>query len=222
MSDWKAEHKKMIDSFLKYINGVSTNFVLKGGVALLSCYGSDRFSEDIDLDGNDTGIVSIIDSFCENNGFTYKICNGTAFVRRYIINCGNTGKTLKIKVDFRKKQINNDEIRKINGILVYDIDSLCRMKTVAYSSRDKIRDLYDINFICNYYYDSLSCQTVSQMREALSYKGIEYIDYALKVQHDEFIDADKLISDFLMTFDKLGLLYDEKEKEIISSIEQSG
>lgn len=222
MKLWQIEHKKTIDAFLKYLNDVSEDFVLKGGTALLTCYGLDRFSEDIDLDGKDTEIENIVNKFCEDNGFTYRVGKDTATVKRYFLNYGNDRKPLKIEVSFRKKQINNDETRKINGILVYDIDSLCRMKTNAYSSRDKIRDLYDVTFICNNYYDNLSSQTISQMQEALSYKGIEQFDYILKEQKDELIDENKLASDFLLMFDKLGLLYDEKEKEIVSSIEQSG
>ena len=156
MKRWQTEHKKTIDAFLKYLNEASEAFVLKGGTALLTCYGLDRLSEDIYLDGKDTGIESIVSSFCEDNGFTYRKDKETITVKRYFLNYGNDRNPLKIEVSFRKKQINNDETRKINGILVYDIDSLCRMKTNAYSSRDKIRDLYDITFICNNYYDSLS------------------------------------------------------------------
>lgn len=214
MKCWQTEHKKTIDAFLKYLNEASEAFVLKGGTALLTCYGLDRLSEDIYLDGKDTGIESIVSSFCEDNGFTYRKDKETITVKRYFLNYGNDRKPLKIEVSFRKKQINNDETRKINGILVYDIDSLCRMKTNAYSSRDKIRDLYDITFICNNYYDSLSSQTISQMQEALSYKGIEQFDYILKEQKDEFIDKNKLASDFLLMFDKLGILYDDYIEEI--------
>lgn len=221
MKDWRVEHKKTIDSFLGYLNKVSEDFILKGGTALLTCYGLDRFSEDIDLDGKNTNIESIVKDFCTSNSFTYRIGKDTDTAKRYFINYGNVSKPLKVEVSFRRKQINNDETEKINGILVYDIDTLCRMKTNAYSSRDKIRDLYDITFICNNYYDRLSSQTVLQMQDALGYKGIEQFDYILKVQRDELIDENKLAADFLLMFDKLGILYDEKEKEIISSIEQS-
>jgi predicted nucleotidyltransferase component of viral defense system len=221
MKDWKLEHRKVIDSFLKYLNEASEAFVLKGGTALLLCYGLDRFSEDIDMDGQDTDIESIVSSFCENKGFTYRVGKDTATVKRYFLNYGNIGKPLKVEVSFRKKHISADETRKINGILVYDIDTLCRMKTNAYSSRDKIRDLYDVTFICNHYYDDLSSQTISQMQEALSYKGIEQFDYILREQQDELIDENKLAADFLLMFDKLELLYDEREKDIVTSIEQS-
>lgn len=222
MKKWQAEHKKTIVAFLKYLNEISENYILKGGTALLSCYGLDRFSEDIDLDGKDTEIETIVSKFCEERGFTYRIGKDTATVKRYFLNYGNDRKPLKIEVSFRRKQINTEEIRRINGILVYDIDSLCLMKTNAYSSRDKIRDLYDITFICNNYFDNLSPQTLLQMQAALSYKGIEQFDYILREQKDELIDENKLASDFLLMFDKLGLLYDEAEKEIVSSIEQSG
>ena len=70
MKRWQTEHKKTIDGFLKYLNEASEAFVLKGGTALLICYGLDRLSEDIYLDGKDTGIESIVSSFCEDNGLS--------------------------------------------------------------------------------------------------------------------------------------------------------
>ena len=44
-------HKKVIIDFLNYLNSQTDQFILKGGTALMLCYGLNRFSEDIDLDG---------------------------------------------------------------------------------------------------------------------------------------------------------------------------
>jgi hypothetical protein len=50
--------------------------------------------------------------------------------------------------------------------------------------------------------------TRAVLRNALEYKGVEQFDYMIETQPDELIDSDKLASDFLMMFDKLGLFPD--------------
>ena len=37
-NDWRDEHRKVIDSFLEFLNKKSEEFILKGGTALLTCY----------------------------------------------------------------------------------------------------------------------------------------------------------------------------------------
>lgn len=220
MTNWRPEHGKTIYAFLEYLNNKSEDFILKGGTALLTCYKLDRFSEDIDLDGKRKNLEDFVKGFCEKTGTSYRVAKDTDTVKRYMINYGNTGRPLKVEVSFRRREIATNEITLINGIRVYNLDTLCIMKTNAYTSRDKIRDLYDLTFICNNYYDHLSPQTISLLRSAIEYKGIEQFDYIIKEQHDELIDEGKLADDFLSMFDRLGLLYDEKEKQILSSIEK--
>ena len=87
------------------------------------------------------------------------------------------------------------------------------MKCAAYAGRDKIRDLYDLTFICNHFFERLSPQTKALIRSAVEYKGIEQFDYLLQNQPDKLINAAKLAEDFLEMYDRLGLLYDKEEKE---------
>ena len=89
------------------------------------------------------------------------------------------------------------------------------MKANAYIGRDKIRDLYDLSFICNRYWDTLPAALKTVIRNAVEYKGIEQFDYIIREQQDDLIDKDKLADDFLSMYDKLGLLYDENEQKII-------
>ena len=98
--------------------------------------------------------------------------------------------------------------------MVYSINKLAQMKSNAYNARDKIRDLFDLAFIINNYYRELSPATLSFVADALQYKGLEQVDYVLATQHDELIDNDLLIENFLEMHDKLGLLYDENEREL--------
>lgn len=217
-SSWQKKHAEVISRFLKHLNAITDNFILKGGTALMTCYDLDRFSEDIDLDSTAEGIETIVDGFCKSQGFAFRVAKDTATVKRYMINYGNEGKPLKVEVSFRKKIILPDEINEIGGIAVYRIDSLCAMKANAYSGRDKIRDLYDLVFICGRYWDELSAQIQSIVRNAVEFKGIEQFDYLINDQQDELIDTNKLADDFLRMYDKLGLLYDEREQKIIAKV----
>lgn len=215
--NWKAEHIKTIQSFLSFINLQSTNFVLKGDTALSACYNFNRFSEDINLNSTDKNFTSFVDEYCKHNNYEYCVDKDTSLMKRCFINYGNAEKLLKVEVSYRRKEILQNETTVINGIRVYNIDNLCAMKTTAYSSKGKLNDLYDICFICNNYYNQLSDTTISVLRNAIEYKGIEHFDYIVQTQQDELIDANKLAYDLLETYNLLGLLYGKEEKQIISA-----
>ncbi len=89
-------------------------------------------------------------------------------------------------------EIPPEETAIINGIRVYGVEQLCVMKANAYAGRDKIRDLYDLAFLCNNYFNQLSPQTAALLRGAVEYKGIAQFDYVVRNQPDELIDSDKL------------------------------
>ena len=215
--DWRVQHGEVITDFLNCLNGINTldHFILKGGTALMTCYGLDRFSEDIDLDGLNPDIEKIVNTFCFEQGFTYRTAKDTNTVKRFMIDYGNAGKPLKVEVSYRRKSIDPSEITKINGITVYDIEPLCIMKANAYASRDRIRDLYDLTFICNNYWSELSAPTQAIVRSTVEHKGIEQFDYLIQTQSDELIDNDKLAADFLKMFDRLDLLADGKDRGLL-------
>ncbi len=216
MDDWKKLHGEVIQEFITYLNRNSSGFILKGGTALLLCYGLDRFSEDIDLDGMDKEIEKYVASFCEEKGFSYRTAKNTDTVKRFMMNYGNAGKPLKIEVSYRKKEILPEETSMMHGIRVYEIEPLCIMKVNSYNSRDRIRDLYDVTFIYNHYKDALSYPVHSLLQSSLQHKGIAYFDYIVNQQSDELIDDSKLAEDFLTMYDDLGLLYDEDEDALMS------
>jgi predicted nucleotidyltransferase component of viral defense system len=213
MKDWRVSHGKVIADFMLYLNSQTDKFVLKGGTALYLCYALDRFSEDIDLDGRAKGLIELVSGFCEKYGYKYRVAKQTDTVQRCMIHYGNEGKPLKIEASYRRREIDVSETQFVNGILVYGIEELCVMKINAYTSRDKIRDLYDVTFICKQYFSRLSPQTIALLRNAIEYKGIEQFDFIIKDQSDELIDNDKLAEDFLAMYNRLGLLYDHSEAE---------
>lgn len=207
---WKHKHKIVIDEVLQCINQHTDNYILKGETALMECYGLDRFSEDIDLDGtNHEKIGQILHEYAQKKGYSIRIAKDTDTVQRYFIDYG--GKTdagpkpLKIEISFRKKEIADREKRLINGINVYSIDSMAIMKANAYASRDKIRDLYDVTFIVNNYYESLNPYVADILRDSVGQKGLEQFDYIVQTQKDDLIDENELAENFLTAYDTLGL-----------------
>lgn len=83
--DWQTNHGNFIEAFLLFLNKQTDQFVLKGGTALSLCYGLDRFSEDIDLDGRKQDIKEIVKRFCVNHGVNFRVAKDTATVKRCII-----------------------------------------------------------------------------------------------------------------------------------------
>lgn len=216
MSDsWRLKHKEVISSFLEFLNNKTDQYILKGGTALMMCYGLNRFSEDIDLDGQRKDIIPIIEEFCKRNGFSCNVKKNTDTVKRCMINYGNENHKLKVETSFRRRDFSDVEIIKINGIMVYSINELCIQKAGAYAQRDKIRDLFDLSFITNNYYDELNSFVRSSLRNALEFKGLEQFDFIVKDQPDELIDIDVLADNFLVAFDKLGILSEEHDQEIV-------
>lgn len=205
--DWKVIHSKVLRAFVIYLNRVSASYILKGGTSLMLCYGLTRFSEDIDLDAYHTtrGIEDIVSNFCKANNFTYRVAKNTDTVKRYMIHYGGN-KPVKVEISYRRKSIQPSEFTKINNILVYTIQSIMTFKLNAYNQRDKIRDLYDIIFICKNYWGYLSDSIKLQLVDSLSYKGLDHCDYLLATQKDDLINPVVLGNEFLDLYSKLGLL----------------
>lgn len=216
LNEWEDKHYKVITSFLKFLNEKSDDFILKGDTALLTCYNLDRFSEDIDLDArNNRNLEKLVEDFCNKYQYKYNVKKDTNTTKRFFIGYSDNSK-LKIEVSYRRNKIEENELTKINGILVYNINELGVMKTSAYMGRNKIRDLYDLCFIVNNYWDKLSEDVKSVIRVAVEYKGIEQFEFLSKDNLDELVNMQKLEDDFLKTFDKLGLLLEESENQEIS------
>lgn len=217
--DWRKEHGKVIGNFLKELNQQTDRYILKGGTALAKCYNLDRFSEDIDLDGRGNAIIEICKRFATEHGYDCRIAKDTDTVKRCMLHYDGV-KPLKVEMSARRKIISKNEVTKINGIRVYTIDMLAMMKANAYQQRDKIRDLYDVTFIINNYYDKLNPSTQFTLQNALQYKGIEHFDYITHDQSDELIDVDMLAEHFLEAFDKAGLNLENDEIEEMRECER--
>ncbi|MDR1016677.1 MAG: nucleotidyl transferase AbiEii/AbiGii toxin family protein [Coriobacteriales bacterium] len=208
------KHVSVMRELVAAINADPSRFVLKGGTALMFCYDLDRNSVDIDLDGegeryekSSDALFKIVSTFCEKSSYDYRIGKDTNTVKRALINYGDPSTPLKVELSYRRRDIDFDtDTRTINGILVYSIDELCKMKASAYLHRDRIRDLYDLTFICAKYFDDLEKASVEVVRNAFEYKGLNEFDYLVRTQDDPLIDNSLLETRFLSAYDKVGLM----------------
>ena len=212
-------HLTAIRQVISFVNAQSDNpFVLKGGTALSLCYGLDRFSEGIDFDASGASHAygrfrEAVHRFCKAEGYTYRIAKDTATMQRAYIDYGNASCPLKVEASYRRLEIPDSYVCIKGGIKVYTLDELARLKAVAYSGQDKIRDLYDVAFICTHHYDELDVSARDALRAALEYKDLERFDYIVRTQRDGLIDPDALETMFLESFDKLGLLSPRADNE---------
>lgn len=216
------DHGQAIKRMLQGINSSPSNpFILKGGTALMECYGLDRFSEDIDLDALRSNVpasrfFNVIDSTCSREGYTWRKAKDTPTVRRAFIDYGIPERPLKIELSLRHRVIPPEKTTTVNGILTYTISELCKLKCAAYMSRDKIRDLFDVSFIADRYYDQLSPDAKDMLAMALEYKDLDQFDYLVRTQSDPLIDPSHLEDRFLTTLDRVGLLHDMPSKEPVA------
>ena len=223
---WKEKHKEVIEQVLQFINARSDDYVLKGETSLMECYGLKQFSEDIDLNStNREKIFEIMNSFEKQTGYKVNLKKDTPTTVRFMIDYGgNDGvgnvKPLKVEISYREKYIEREFTAKINGIRVYDIDSIASMKALAYGQRDKIRDLYDITFIVNNYWKQLDKRTQAIIRDSVSRKGIEQFDYIVATQKDDLIDESELSEQFLEMLEIIGAT-NEKDEPTIDDEEKS-
>lgn len=200
-----AMHLNIIKDVILYINNVSTRFVLKGGTALMLFYNLGRFSEDVDMDSLDKNFIKIVSRYVKERGYGIRVGENTELVKRVFIDYGGI-KKLKVEVSYRRSRIWQNEYVNIDGINVYSVQRLLAMKLHAFSSRSKIRDLYDICHIGLNYSQYIQGELYYILESTLAQEGLEKCDYLLNTQNDPLIDKNQLSDGVLELFGKLGLL----------------
>ncbi|MCK4730536.1 MAG: nucleotidyl transferase AbiEii/AbiGii toxin family protein [Candidatus Aenigmarchaeota archaeon] len=152
----RKKHRELAglqDILIENIYEILPETVLHGGTAIWRCYSGNRFSEDIDV-YLERDVKKIEDFFKKLKKLGFEIVK----------------KRIKENSLFSVLRFNNTEIRfeavfkKINGIIkeyetcneslvnIYTLlpEDLIKEKVAAYTSRRKIRDLYDIFFLLRY------------------------------------------------------------------------
>lgn len=185
----KNKHLKLINDLLKYINENANDFILKGGTALMCCYGLDRFSADIDLDGK-RKLETIIKNFCKSNNLEYNIKKDTEFVERFMIHY-DQNESLKVEISHRKFDLYQKQSVVVNSINTYSIQDLFSFKIDCLNQRTKIRDFYDVCFIYNNYKTALKHDDIYRLEDFLNKNEENYYEYLINTQNDEYIDKNK-------------------------------
>ncbi|MEW6894551.1 nucleotidyl transferase AbiEii/AbiGii toxin family protein [Trueperella pyogenes] len=202
---WREAHRQVQDQFLSYL-GEHSDLVLKGGTALMKCYGLDRFSEDLDFDAlrPKVSTVRLVQRFCQARGYQASVKKNTDTVQRVMIRY-NQDHSLKVETSYRTRNINPEDVTVVDGIRVYSLDALAQLKAAAYLGRDTIRDLYDVTFLVNHHLDDVSQGTRSLLRVALANKGLDQFDVVLSENNDDLIDSDQLATNLLEAYEHLGI-----------------
>lgn len=187
LKNWQIERIKIFKEILKRIGN---NFVLKGGTALFIYYGLDRFSEDIDLDSfSDT--INIYNKI-KDNKWSINLKKNTDVVYRVMLDYGDKNNfgnyPLKIEVSSRNKNLLKSKSLKysnIDGVNVYDLDEILKMKLIAFGNRDKIRDFYDISFFLKKNPEYFSNEMLKELKIKMEYKDLDNLSFLLNKEFEK-------------------------------------
>ncbi len=134
--------------------------VMHGGTAIWRCYGSSRFSEDVDFylpfDTRTAKLQDLRQVFSSKNLAVekFKKTNGSLFAK-----LSYTGTAVRLEAifkDIKHSIIKPYEMSDGTSILVNTLspEDLILEKISAYQARRKVRDLYDIYFLLSFLEDS--------------------------------------------------------------------
>ncbi len=149
----KASHQEIAraqDMIVEELYKVFGQAVLHGGTAIWRCYSGNRFSEDVDVYLHKSREkLEVLFSHLEKRGMVIekkKITERSVYSRMKF-----NRMEVRFEATFRKieGQLRDYELADGNLIVVYTLspEELIKEKVSAYTSRLKIRDLYDIFFL---------------------------------------------------------------------------
>lgn len=185
---YEIYQKQRLDFIKEILPLLGENFILKGGTALNLYYNLDRFSEDIDLDckSNNMNFINKLKYHKDFKKWHINIKKDTDMVFRAMIDYGAKSHLgdypLKIEVSTRNKQFLQNHIlqyNNINGVQVYHIDELIKMKVTAFSGRDKIRDFYDLGFLLQTHKEHFSNEALISIHQKITYVGADELNLLL-------------------------------------------
>ena len=194
------EHVKIMQSVMTELRELP--LVLKGGTALLLCYGLDRFSEDLDLDGRKKlNIVNKIKSVFNRSTLKYeiRIPKDTDTVQRlniYYETIALKGK-LKIETSYRDGFTEDDTVI-INGIKTYKINKLIDQKISALENRTTARDFYDVTFLLSKYSEHFSNEAKEKLLILAEDITILESRFRLVFENDDIFAKDVLFDDIVL------------------------
>lgn len=183
--------------------------VLKGGTALLLCYGLNRFSEDLDFDSpRKFNIAGRIDRILsqKTSAHELKVVKDTETVQRIKSHySGVTGdRLLKIETSFRTSP-DESRVTVIDGIRTYTIEALIEQKTDALTHRTAARDLFDVAFLAKTYIREFSPEIKTRLTSLI--QDIDALEHRFEdaFEEDEILAAEDLSALILQLSDSLSL-----------------
>lgn len=223
----ESYQKARIEIIKKVLCALNDNFVLKGATALSLYYGLNRYSEDIDLDAksNNINVAKLLKANKNFKDYNITIKKDTDTVFRAMLDYGRQSHLgnypLKIKVSSRNKTFLQQGVltyTNIGGVNVYNISELIDMKIAAFNDRDKVRDLYDLNFLLNKYFEHFDHKQLWQINERIAYCGANELNILLfdEVKKHKLISNDSLdLNNFTQNFQvKIESLLNNRRKEM--------
>jgi predicted nucleotidyltransferase component of viral defense system len=177
--------------------------LLKGGTALLFCYGLPRYSTDLDYDGYNYNIDitdKIKSVFISNSQNLDKINvkKDTATVKRFMIHYKEAeNNPIKLEISFRNiddADLVKDKRARINNINTYNIKYLASDKINTFLKRTAARDIFDASFLIQHYSESLNKELIEKCNNKLKTIGLDQLENIIK--NDEIIknfDCDDIL-----------------------------
>ncbi len=178
--------------------------VLKGGTALRFCYGLDRFSEDLDFDSakplNLERTISKIFSHLGKNckslrNIKITLTKKTDTVRRYRVEYGDDI-NLKIETSLRGTPDDSD-LAVVNGIITYKVSVLIAQKLSALRGRTTARDLHDVIYLYENYYDDFTDEQRATVIDLYNSQSEVLARFNAAYLEDTILDTEDLLSDLM-------------------------
>ena len=152
----RASHKRIAeaqDFIIEELYKVFDTAVLHGGTSLWRCYNGNRFSEDIDVYiKRDLNKINLL--FKNFEKIRFKIEKKKVGNNSIYSSLNFNGTLVRFEALFKNSKEFLKEYTKVNGnlITIYTLtpEELIIEKSVTYSKRLKIRDLYDVFFLLRY------------------------------------------------------------------------
>lgn len=146
-------HVRMMREVLRAVQ--ETPLVLKGGTALLLCYGLDRFSEDLDFDApKKLNLESRIENSLRPITQQLRITRtkDTDTVQRYRIEYESASVQGRLKVEVScRDAVDETDVLERHGVRTYRAARLIAQKINALENRTTARDLYDVHFLATHF-----------------------------------------------------------------------
>lgn len=197
------EHTLVMSSICQSFLSNKLPMALKGGTALKLCYGLNRFSEDLDFDclkplNLETQIKKVFTQLGKSRpqlrNPEITVTKDTATVRRYRIVYGND-KRLKLETSFRH-QPDDNEVVEINGILTYRIAYLIKQKLNALSGRTAARDLHDVIYLYEHYFEEFGQEELQEIDELYNNQSEILDEYNAAYSEDAILTTKDLLQDY--------------------------